>query len=170
MQSESTEKKWFLAQLKPNCQNIVIRNLKQQGFEHFLPLLEQTQRRQDKFVTMLRPLFPGYVFVSFDPAHGHWRAINSTYGITRLVSFTKEPAIVAPQIISELMKRCDADGKLRPPQKLKEGDAVKMTEGPFAEFVATVEKIASDQRVWVLIDLMGRSMRVAVKMDALQTA
>ena len=85
---------WFLAQLKPNCANIADKNLKRQGFKTFLPTEEETRERNGKFVTAIRPLFPGYIFVAFDEARGLWRTVNSTYGITRLVSFGKEPTAV----------------------------------------------------------------------------
>jgi transcriptional antiterminator RfaH len=55
-----------------------------------------------------------------------------------------------------------------PPRILKHGDTVEISGGPFAEFVATVEKVEPDQRVWVLLDLMGRTTRVAVNSEALQ--
>ena len=58
--------------------------------------------------------------------------------------------------------------KLLPPRILISGDAVEIPGGPFAEFVATVEKVSPDQRVWVLLDLMGRATCVAVLSDALQ--
>ena len=146
---------WFLAQLKPNCANIADRNLKRQGFDTFLPMEEATGRRNGKFVTAMRPLFPGYIFVAFDVALGSWRAVNSTYGITRLVSFGREPRAVPPDLISELMRRCDAAGKLLPTNCLRPGDRVTLTKGPFVDFVAEVERIAPDQRVWVLLDIMG---------------
>ena len=60
------------------------------------------------------------------------------------------------------MLRCDAQGKLIPPKLLNPGDQVAMTQGPFADFVAEVEKIEPDQRVWVLLDIMGGKTRVAV--------
>ena len=50
---------WFLAQLKPNCANIADKNLKRQGFQTFLPMEEETRQRNGKFVTAMRPLFPG---------------------------------------------------------------------------------------------------------------
>ena len=54
------------------------------------------------------------------------------------------------------------------PHPHKPGDAVEISGGPFAEFVATVENVDPDQRVWVLLELMGRTMRVAVHPDALR--
>lgn len=159
---------WFLAQFKPNCHKIAERNLRQQRFQTFLPLHEETKRRAGRFISTLRPLFTGYIFVAFNTATGGWRAINSTYGVTRLVSFGEEPQPIPLGLISQLMLRCDEGGNLLPPQILRPGDPVRLTSGPFAEFVATVEKISPDQRVWVLLDLMGRTARVAVQADALQ--
>ena len=138
------EASWFLAQLKPNCVQIAERNLKRQGFRTFLPMEEGTVRRSGKFVSALLPLFPGYIFVSFDTASGQWRSVNSTYGVTKLVSFGTTPAPVPLDLVSQLMLRCDASGRLLPPKLLKPGDQVRITTGPFAEFVAEVEGIAPD--------------------------
>jgi len=159
---------WFLAQLKPNCVNIAQKNLKRQGFKTFLPIEEETRQRNGKFVTAKRPLFPGYIFVALDVAGGHWRAVNATYGVTRLVSFGKKPAEVPLNLVSQLLLRCDAQGKLLPPRLLKPGDQVLLTKGPFANFAAEVEKIAPDRRVWVLMEIMGTQTRVAVKAEHLR--
>lgn len=51
---------------------------------------------------------------------------------------------------------------------LNPGDQVAITHGPFADFVAEVEKIDPDRRVWVLMDLMGSQTRVAVGADQLR--
>lgn len=161
---------WFLAQLKPNCANIAERNLKLQGFRTFLPTEDGTKRVRGKFVTAPRPLFPGYIFVQIDTAAGNWRTINSTHGITRLVSFGKEPAPVPLDIVSQLMLRGDATGKLLPPERLKPGDQVCLTSGPFADFVGRIEAIAPERRVWVLMEIMGGQTRVAVAADQLRIA
>jgi transcriptional antiterminator RfaH len=168
VQQFQTGNTWFLAQFKPNCHKIAELNLQRQNFQTFLPLKEETRRKSGHFITTIRPLFTGYLFVAFDTSNGGWRAINSTFGVTRLVSFGDDPQPVPLDLISRLMLRCDAGGKLLPPPILKTGDAVKISGGPFAEFAATVEEISPDQRVWVLLDLMGRTTRVAVHSDALQ--
>ena len=85
-----------------------------------------------------------------------------------MVRFGDEPQPVPRGLISQLMLRCDDGGNLLPPRILKPGDPVRLTGGPFAEFVATVEKISTDRRVWVLLELMGRTARVAVDPEALQ--
>ncbi|HHB80642.1 MAG TPA: transcriptional activator RfaH, partial [Aliiroseovarius sp.] len=140
-------------------------NLKRQGFATFLPLEEETHQQGGKFVTRKRPLFPGYIFVAFDPASGHWRSVNSTQGVTKLVSFGKAPTPVPMDLVSQLILRCDSTGKLLPPELLTPGDQVTITKGPFSNFAAEVAQIAPDRRVWVLLDIMGSQTRVAVSAD-----
>ncbi len=168
MTFQDASSQWFLAQLKPNAAALAERNLKRQGFRTFLPLEEHTRQRNGKFVTSTRPFFPGYIFVSFDAVQGHWRAINSTQGITRLVSFGRAPAEVPEDLIAHFMARCDKTGKMVGLDHLKTGDQVTVTKGPFADFAAEVEKINADQRVWVLLDVMGGKTRVAVNAEHLR--
>lgn len=153
---------WFLAQLKPNAAKIAEANLTRQGFRTFLPQQEGTRRLQGKFVTVQRLLFPGYIFVAFDVANGGWRAINSTSGVTRLVSFGKDPASVPGELVAQLRLRCDPSGTLLPFELLKPGDRVRVTSGPFAEVIAEIESLAPDRRVWALLDIMGAKARVAI--------
>lgn len=153
---------WFLAQLKPNSAQIAETNLRRQGFRTFLPLEEGTRKARGKFVTVVRPVFPGYIFVAFDVASGGWRSINSTSGVTRLVSFGKDPAPVPLDLVSQLRLRCDQSGMLLPPKLLQPGDQVRVTSGPFADFVAEIESLEADRRVWILLEIMGGRTRVAV--------
>lgn len=155
-------KTWFLAQLKPNCAQSAHKNLDRQGFQTFLPMVEETRQSKGKFVITNRPLFPGYIFVAFDVAKGLWRTVNNTYGITKLVSFGKKPAPVPRDLVAQLMQGCNTSGKLLQPKLLKPGDQVTLTNCAFANFAAEVQEIAADQRVWVLMDIMGAQTRVAV--------
>lgn len=159
---------WYLAQLKPNCQRIAEANLARQGFDTFLPQQEETRRTRTGFSTTMRPLFPGYIFVAFEAARGGWRAINATYGITRLVSFDDRPQPVPQDIVSELKRRCDAEGRMTPGFQARVGERVRIAVGPFADFMARVEKMTPDKRIWVLLELMGRDTRLTVPATALR--
>lgn len=162
MASQNLKLSWFLAQLKPNVAKIADKNLKRQGFKTFLPMEEVTRKRKGKFVNVTRPLFPGYIFVTFDLAQNLWPQVNSTFGITRLVSFGTSPASVPMKLVSQLMLRCDTSGKLLPANLLKPGDQVRLNTGPFADFLAEIERVTPDRRVWVLMDVMGGQKRLAV--------
>jgi len=158
---------WYLAQIKPNCQSIAERNLHQQGYQVFLPLIRETIRRRGKFSSALKPLFPGYVFVGLGAEAINARAIGSTYGISSLVRFGTSAAQVPSGLICQLRQRCDSENALIPDHAFQSGDTVKIQSGPFADFLATVASLPSEQRAWVLIDLMGRETRVAVEVNAL---
>lgn len=161
---------WYLIQFKPNSHRLAERNLHRQGFETFLPMQKITRRKASRFVSDLKPLFPGYMFVSVNSELAPWRSINSTIGVSKLVSFEGKPKPLPLQLISGLMLRCDASGELLPPKSLNEGDSVEMLTGPLANFIATVDTIAPEQRIWVLMDFMGQKTRIRVSADQLQLA
>jgi transcriptional antiterminator RfaH len=169
MISENQNVRWFLAQLKPNCTKIANMNLKRQGFQTFLPLEEKTHQRKGKFVNFKKPLFPGYIFVAFDMAKSQWHTINSTYGITRLVSFGKVPTPLPKGLVAQLKLRYDADGKLLLSKTFKAGDQVMFIKGPFVNFIAEIESISPEQRAWVLLEIMGNKTRIAVEINQVQT-
>lgn len=159
---------WYLIQFKPNSHRLAERNLLRQGFETFLPMQEVTRRKASRFVNDLRPLFPGYMFVSVNSENAPWRTINSTIGVSRLVSFDGQPKPLPLQLISGLMLRCDSMGRLLSPKTLNEGDSVELLSGPFANFIATIDAIDPEQRIWVLMDFMGQRTRMRVAADQLQ--
>ena len=159
---------WFLLQFKPNSHRLAERNLMRQGFKTFLPMQEVTKRKSTRFLNDIRPLFPGYMFVAFDPKSAPWRKINATIGISKLVSFDGQPKPVPFDLVSGLMQRCDTAGKLLPAKHLAAGDQVELLTGPFANFIATVETIDIQQRIWVLMECMGQRTRMHVRADQLQ--
>jgi transcriptional antiterminator RfaH len=154
---------WYLAQVRPNQFHVAEHNLARQGFPVFCPTQVETRRRGGRFVSETRLLFPGYLFVSFNPASSSWWTINSTYGVSKLVTFGgRVPASVPHDLVAGLMARCDDAGHLLSPKHLKPGDKAHVLSGPFAQFVATVESLAPQRRVWVLLEVLGSQTRVGL--------
>jgi len=161
-------KEWFILQFKPNAHHQANKNLKLQGFETFLPLYNTTSRNASRFVNASKPLFPGYMFIKFNKAESDWHKINNTYGVSRLITFGSTLKSIPTSFVDSLMKRYELSGILLPIKKLKKGDQVTVLTGPFADFIATVEKYEDDQRIWILMDLMGRKTKIYTSYDALQ--
>ena len=159
---------WFILQLKPNSHQKAKKNLSQQGFKTFSPLHEISSPKASRFITKTKPLFPGYMFISFDKEESKWHKINSTYGVSRLITFNSILKSIPTSFVDNLMKRYDLSGKLLPIKKLEKGDQVSVSKGQFANFIATVEKYEDEQRIWVLMDLMGRETKIHTSSDALQ--
>lgn len=154
--------------MKRGGSGIAEENLRRQNFPTFLPLEKVSARAGRRFAATIRPLFPGYIFVAYNPEQNRWQTINSTFGVKRVVTFGDSPAIVPLGVVSNLMLRCDRDGKLLPPRLLNPGAQVRLTTGPFADFLATVHEIAPERRIWVLLDLMGTQIRVSVSAEGLR--
>ena len=116
-----------------------------------------------------KPLFPGYMFVAFERESTPLHKVNSTTGVSRLISFDGKPKELPLDLVSGLMSRCDASGKIMPWKQLLVGDEVQMVSGPFANFIATVENVDAQHRIWVLIDFMGRGARMEFPPRAAKT-
>ena len=157
---ESLNKKWFIAQIKPNSYNCAIRNLERQGFETFLPTMAKTQRKKDKFIFKNEYVFPGYMFVCFKPHILSWTKINSTYGVSKILSFNKKPSEISSDLILELKKRYQIDSNPKQIDNLQKGDSIKFYVGPFADLIAKVESVDKNNRIWVLLEAMGGRHRL----------
>ena len=160
-------KEWFVLQFKSNSHHLAEKNLNRQGFETFLPLHETTSRRLSRFINTSKPLFPGYMFIRFDKAESEWHKINSTYGVSRIITFNSILKSIPTIFVDHLMERYDLSGKLIPIKKLRKGDQVTVLKGPFANFIATVEKYEADERICILMDLMGRKTKIQTPSDNL---
>jgi transcriptional antiterminator RfaH len=160
-------KEWFILQFKPNSHHQATKNLNQQGFETFLPLYDTTSRESSRFTNITKPLFPGYMFIAFDRTESEWYKINNTYGVSRLVNVNSFLKPIPTTFIENLMTRCDLSGKLLPIKKFRKGDQVKVIKGPFADLIAIIEQYETKQRIWILMDLMGRKTKIQTPSDNL---
>ena len=151
----SLDKKWCIAQIKPNSYRSAIQNLERQGFQIFLPKMEITQRKENKFVVKNVYVFPGYMFVCFDTHSITWTKINSTYGVSKILTFNKKPSEISSDFILALKNRYEINGNPTRKETLTQGDSIKFLAGPFADVIAKVESVDENNRIWVLLEAMG---------------
>lgn len=167
MDDDAHYRPWYLAQLRPNSLAMALRNLSRQSVTYFSPTEARTERRGQQFVTRDAPAFPGYIFVQPDPHGGGIRAVNGTRGISKVVSFGTTPAIISDDLIDALRLRF-MSGAERATNIFSPGDHVQVLEGPFTEFIAQIDAVAPKDRVYLLINLMGRETRVVVDAKVLR--
>ncbi len=165
MDARPNDTAWYLAQLKRNGERIAEENLLRQGFETFLPKSARTTRSRSRFRQEFQALFPGYLFVRADSRQPQWRAVGNTLGVQRLVTFGDDgPSKVSNDLIALLKSRCDDSGVIQLPA-VQRGDQVRIKSGPFAAFLAHVQSVPSERRVWLLLDFMGQRQRVSVRLS-----
>ena len=97
--NQEFKKKWLVAQIKPNSHDLAVRNLKRQGFETFLPKVRTTIKKENRFINKDVFVFPGYVFIGIDLQNSNWTKINSTYGVSKLISFNNKPSEIPLDLI-----------------------------------------------------------------------
>lgn len=154
---------WFLLQLKPNGYRRAVTNLRRQNVTTFLPLCPAPPGNSRK--TLPDPLFPGYLFASFDPFQISFTTVSSTFGVLRIVTAGCNAERGLPsKLIVGLQSRCDDDGLLVPidVDDLKINEPVLITAGPFARFIAVVDQLQRADRVRVLFEIMGQVVRVGI--------
>ena len=161
--NQSLKKKWFIAKIKPNSYKSAIQNLKRQGFETFLPQMEITQRQKNKFIVKNVYVFPGYIFVSFDPNLIAWTKINSTYGVSKVLAFNNKPSEISSDLILELKTRYEINSNTTQMESLQKGDSIKFYAGPFADLIAKVESVDENNRIWVLLEAMGGKRKLKLQ-------
>lgn len=155
--------KWYLTKYKPKRHKIALENLKRQGFDTFFPLFEHTIKKNEKFINSLVPLFPGYIFVSFDICENKWTSINYTIGISKIVSFGNKPAEVPEVFILELMQRYSGIDGFINLSSLNIGNEVKIIQGPFSGLKGEIEDYDENSRLKILLKLMGFKKNVIIK-------
>lgn len=152
---------WHVAQAQPHREARAVSELAKQGFEVFLPRYVKQVRHARRVTNIAAALFPGYLFVGFSP-QARWRSINGTPGIIRLIMAGEAPAPIERDIVEGLMARRDERGyiPLPPREALQSGEAVRIAGGSFAETLGLFEETRDGERVAILLDLLGRKVRV----------
>jgi transcriptional antiterminator RfaH len=161
-----SDARWFVVQTHPRKEAFAAMQLERQDFGSFFPRFLKTVSHARKRRETLAPLFPGYLFVKFDPAAGPWRSINSTFGVRRLVSGRDQaPAPVPVPVMEHLFARCD-NGVIRSLfADFLPGQQVRVLNGPFAERLARIVDYDERGRVAVLLELLGGEHVVSMRPD-----
>lgn len=160
---------WYLVQTKPGRHAAALDNLRRQGVETFSPLKAATVQRFGRRQRVIEPAFPGYIFVRFDPEQIRWRTLNSTIGVSKIVSFeANRPAPVPTGLVDQLRLRCDESGMLRALDDLRPGDRVRIVEGPFADLIANVDAASGGETVRLLLSMMGQQIALTVPRESVE--
>ncbi len=164
--------RWFVVQTQPNAENKAVAHLARQGFATYLPRYLKRRRHARKVEVVSAPLFPRYLFVGIDLAEQRWRSIFSTIGVSRLVCNGDMPTPIAEEVLESLKVREDASGFVRLDRRtsFRAGDQVRVLDGAFADCLGLYEGMRDSDRVSILLDLLGRKVRVTVDMESVAAA
>ncbi|MGI8527811.1 MAG: transcription termination/antitermination protein NusG [Pseudolabrys sp.] len=164
--------KWYVVETHTRCERKAAVHLARQGFEFYLPQYQKRRRHARRADTVSAPLFPRYLFVAVDMLNQRWRAIQSTIGVIRLICNGSAPAAVADGVVEGLKRRETESGfiRLERDARFNNGDKIRVTDGPFADCLGLYEGLSDSNRVAILLELLGRKVRVMLEAETLVAA
>ena len=161
---------WYLVQSKPHREKMAAMNLQRLGVEAFCPQLRRAKTAYNRNRVLVSPLFPGYVFCKFDVLT-HRRAVTYATGVSRLVTFGTEPALVEETIIESIKSRMQDDFVTLAPVSFTAGQRLRITDGPLIGLEAVFEsELSGSQRVALLLQSVTYQARVIIDRDQLAIA
>ena len=164
------DKRWYLVRTAPKSERRAQFHLNAQGFCTYAPWIVKTVRHARQFRSVHAPLFPGYLFIILDLGRDRWLCVRSTVGVASMICRDNRPVPVPTGIVEGLIAQTDATNVTRLDSSLTPGASVRILSGPFAQLVGMLERPNDSGRVWVLLDIMGTAVPVALQRAALAPA
>ena len=170
-----TDRRWYVVHCYSGYENKVRHNLEQRIdtmnmqsaiFDIIVPTEEEIEVRDGKRKTFERRVFPGYVLVQMAISEESWFVVRNTPGVTGFVGLGNIPTPMSDKEVSRILKRMEADSP-RVMVSYKVGQKVRIIDGPFNDFMGTVNELDSERsKVRVMVSFFGRE--TPIELDFLQ--
>lgn len=178
---EAQGARWYIVHTYSGQEDLVKRNLdlriqsldmQDRIFQVVVPTEEEVVFKEGKRRSERRKLFPGYILVQMTMDDESWYVVRNTPGVTGFVSTEDEydkrpkPVPLEDKQLEAIFKQLES-GPTRVKIGLQRGDMIRITEGPFVDFVGSVGDVDEGKgKVRVLVSFFGRE--TPVEMDFLQ--
>lgn len=166
---------WFVIHSYSGYENKVKKNLEHRieslGMQHkifevVVPTEEEIELKDGQRRTVERRIFPGYILVEMLMDEDSWYVVRNTPGVTGFVGSVRKPTPLRERDVDKILKRMRAETP-RVTVSFIPGQKVRIADGPFEDFVGTVDEIFADKgKVRILVSFFGRE--TPVELDFLQ--
>ncbi|TCP24148.1 transcription antitermination protein nusG [Scopulibacillus darangshiensis] len=174
------EKNWYVVHTYSGYENKVKTNLEKRVesmgmsdkiFRILVPVDEETEIKNGKKKTALKKVFPGYVLTEMVMTDDSWYVVRNTPGVTGFVGSTgagSKPTPLLPDEVEAILKQMGIkEAKVDVDFELKE--QVRVNEGPFADFVGTIEEIDPEkEKIKVHVNMFGRETPVELDFNQVE--
>ena len=171
----STTPKWFVVHTYSGHENKVAQQLKKRlavmhlenlVFDTIVPTRDVVTVRHGKKQNVKEKIFPGYLLVKMILNDVTWLAVKTTPGVTSFVGASNKPTAISEKEVEAIQKFTQlAQPKFK--SKFSVGEAVKITDGPFADYLGSIESVNEDKgKLKILVSIFGRE--IPVELDFLQ--
>ena len=156
-------KEWYILNTKLHCEFQVISYLINKNIKNFMPKLLVTRSHARKIEKVLRPLFPGYIFININ-VDKSYRAVNNIIGVKGIISLGNSPSCVPKTVINDMQSYTDSEGLVYKwkVSNYKIGQEIKIKNGIFKGNIGSFCGMSSKDRVSILLAFLGSEVRVSI--------
>lgn len=175
--STDPQARWFVVHTHSGYESRVSQTLKQRVetmgltdkiLEILIPTQETVQIRSGKKQNVTEKIFPGYLLVKMILNDSSWLTVRTTQGVTGFVGVGNKPTPISNEEVKAIQKFMALEAP-KYKAKFSVGEAVKIIDGPFAEFLGSIEAIDEEKgKLRVLVSIFGRE--TPVELDFLQVS
>ena len=169
------QKSWFVVHTYSGYEERVKKNLEQRikymdsGEEIsqvIIPTEVEIEVKDGQRRNVDKKILPGYILVQMELSDQSWNIVRNTPGVTGFVGSGNKPTPLEEGEVNKILKQMEAEAP-RVRVGFRKGQSVRVTSGPFIDFVGVVDEISVDKgKVKVLLSLFGRE--TPVELDFLQ--
>ena len=170
-----SDKNWYVIHTYSGYEERVKKNLEQriksmdsgdEIFQVIIPTEEEIEIKNGQKHTIAKKILPGYVIVEMKMSDRSWNIVRNTPAVTGFVSSGGKPSPLQEEEVQKILKQMKSETP-RIRVGFKEGQSVRVTDGPFTDFVGIVDEVSTEKgKVKVLLSLFGRE--TPVELDFLQ--
>jgi len=174
-ETENRKARWYVVHTYSGHENKVAEALKQRAetldltdkvIAVLIPTQEKIQIKRGQRKNVTEKIFPGYMLVQMELTDNSWLAVRTTQGVTGFVGVGNKPTPL-PKHEVEAIKKYMTQAAPSYKADYSEGEAVRIVDGPFNDFLGTVNSIDEEKgQVEVLVNIFGRE--TPVTLDFLQ--
>jgi len=174
--ADNKKARWYVVHVYSGHEKKIAEALKQRAqtlhltdkiIQVLIPTQDKIQIRRGQRKTVSEKIFPGYMLVKLEMTDDAWLAIRTTDGVTGFVGMSSKPTPLPKSEVEAIMKYTQQSGEASYKADFVEGEAVKVVDGPFNDFLGSVDKIDEEKgKVTVLLNIFGRE--TPVELDFLQ--
>jgi transcriptional antiterminator NusG len=170
------DRRWYVIHTYSGYENKVKKNLEHRILSHDIsdrifrvevPTVEEIEIKGGQRHPVQRKIFPGYVLVEMVMDEGSWYVVRNTPGVTGFVGVGNKPTALPQEEADGILKQMQTAAPTKFKVTLQPGQAVKIVDGPFADFEGIVDNINQEKgKVRVRVSFFGRE--TPVELDFLQ--
>ncbi len=167
--AQNSDAPWYCVHTRSRHENVVQQRLAEKGLNSFLPMMEVWSKRKDRRKKIHKPLFSGYLFVNEYLNRHKGLEILKTPGVVQILGNEQGPLSVPESQIESIKRILDRGGVVNPIPYLKEGQLVRVADGPLQGCEGFLIEIKEGkQRLVISVDILKRSVSVEIEAESVE--